>query len=297
MDASPEVPMDERERGSRATPGRAGRNRDRAARVLGRCLVLAALAPALVPVLANAQAPPPPATTDPGAAPATDATAPQPPAPAAPATTTVNAPTLPALPSLPSLPSLPAPPTPTPAVSGASPYASGGGGAAPASPAAPATPATPSSPGSPGSGSPSQPPPPSSPARTPGGPYAVRQTEHAGSEVLSGNVCDLAADFRVHFAARTIAFDVSFAPAAAVRGQPAHPSGTWAYAYVIPRAGETHRAKGDYDARVDATSGVVHVTMIHGGDFVTFHGFAGTMHTDYGFDLVPAPGATCAATP
>ncbi|MBS0374786.1 MAG: hypothetical protein JSR73_09375 [Proteobacteria bacterium] len=122
----------------------------------------------------------------------------------------------------------------------------------------------------------------------------MRQTEHAGSEVLSGNVCDLAAPFRVHFTARTVAFDVTFTPGAAPRGQPLGLRGDWAYAYVIPRAGETHNAKGDYELASDAATGVVHLKMIHGGDFVTFHGFAGTMHTDYGFDLVPSPGAGCA---
>lgn len=59
------------------------------------------------------------------------------------------------------------------------------------------------------------------------------------------------------------------------------------------RAGKTHDARGDDEAAVEPTTGVVHLKMIHGGDFVTFRGFVGTRHTDDGVDLVPAPGATC----
>jgi hypothetical protein len=81
---------------------------------------------------------------------------------------------------------------------------------------------------------------------------------------------------------RPATFDIKFEPA-----DPLH--GMWTYAYDIPRAGESHKASGDYTMSAPAADGSRSLT-IDGKDFVTFKGFAGPMPMQYVFGLSPLSG-------
>jgi hypothetical protein len=126
------------------------------------------------------------------------------------------------------------------------------------------------------------------------GPYEVKQTKQLGREVLAGRVCTLVDEFQVIFQTPPITFKMSLKPQAAstINSQLMPLQGTWSYAYVLARAGETHEASGEFDIAEDLPARRLHVT-VRGKDHVVFKGHDGLHKIDYGFDLAPTPGTPC----
>jgi hypothetical protein len=112
------------------------------------------------------------------------------------------------------------------------------------------------------------------------GPYHIVKVKNVGGETVDGVVCAIDRPFVVHMQTRPATFDIKFEPADKARG-------TWTYAYDIPRAGESHKASGEYTMSAPAADGTRALT-IDGKDFVTFKGFAGPMPMQYVFGLAPA---------
>ena len=104
-----------------------------------------------------------------------------------------------------------------------------------------------------------------------------------GGEMVDGVVCGIDRPFVVHMQTRPATFDIKFEPADEARGM-------WTYAYDIPRAGESHKASGEYTMSPPAADGSRSLS-IDGKDFVTFKGFAGPMPMQYVFGLSPISGA------
>ena len=117
------------------------------------------------------------------------------------------------------------------------------------------------------------------------GPYTVKQTQTLGGESISGMVCSILKPFTVNYQTPPTPFNTSYVPKDAQ-------SGTWAYAYNLPKAGETHDATGSYTLSKPDHTGVRTLTMT-GSDHVVFKGFDGKVPTRYKFDLVPAVGVPC----
>ncbi|HUO67080.1 MAG TPA: hypothetical protein VMV37_06065 [Gammaproteobacteria bacterium] len=118
------------------------------------------------------------------------------------------------------------------------------------------------------------------------GPYRIVKVMNLGGEMVDGVVCGIDQAFVVRMQTRPATFDIKFEPA-----DKAH--GMWTYAYDIPRAGESHKASGDYTMSPPAADGSRSLT-IDGKDFVTFKGFAGPMPMHYVFGLAPlAAGSGC----
>jgi hypothetical protein len=113
----------------------------------------------------------------------------------------------------------------------------------------------------------------------------VKQTETLGGEKISGFVCNLTQPFSVTVAAPAVTFVFSFLPAAADHGR-------WNYAYSLPKAGESHDAKGAYTIRQASEKGVLVLAMT-GSDHVVFHGFDGNIPSRYQFNLVPTADVPC----
>lgn len=118
-----------------------------------------------------------------------------------------------------------------------------------------------------------------------GGPFVVKQTQTLGGEKISGFVCNLTQPFQVTVAAPEVTFLFNYFPVAADHGR-------WNYAYSLPRAGESHDAKGNYTIRQGSENGVLVLAMT-GSDHVVFHGFDGNIPTRYQFNLVPAANLPC----
>jgi hypothetical protein len=144
--------------------------------------------------------------------------------------------------------------------------------------------------GSGNSGSATQPPP-STPEPTPtlptvaGGPYEVKQIVSLGHETISGQVCSLTTPFVVFAVAPAASWTFNFVPQSADHG-------TLTYAYNIPKAGESHDAKGTYTLAQADVNGTLLLTMAV-RDHVVFKGFDGAIPNKYSFKLVPTPGVTC----
>jgi len=115
------------------------------------------------------------------------------------------------------------------------------------------------------------------------GPYHIVKVRDLGGEMVDGVVCAVDRPFVVHMQTRPATFDIKFEPADRARGM-------WTYAYDIPRAGESHKASGEYTMSPPAADGSRSLS-IDGKDFVTFRGFAGPMPMQYVFGLSPASGA------
>ena len=115
------------------------------------------------------------------------------------------------------------------------------------------------------------------------GPYHVVKIKNLGGEMVDGVVCAIDRPFVVHMQTRPATFDIKFEPAENARGM-------WTYAYDIPRAGESHKASGEYTMSPPAADGSRSLS-IDGKDFVTFKGFAGPMPMQYVFGLSPISGA------
>jgi len=126
------------------------------------------------------------------------------------------------------------------------------------------------------------------------GPYAIKQTRRIGGEALSGQVCTLNSDFAVTFETPPVTFQLKLKPqpvtARASAAVAMH--GTWSYAYLLARAGESHDASGEYDVIEDLAARRLHLEM-HGTDHVVFKGHDGLNKIDYAFDLVPTPDQPC----
>jgi hypothetical protein len=105
------------------------------------------------------------------------------------------------------------------------------------------------------------------------GPYAIKQTRRIGGEALSGHVCTLNSDFAVTFETPPVTFQLKLKPqpvtARASAAVAMH--GTWSYAYLLARAGESHDASGEYDVIEDLAARRLHLEM-HGTDHVVFKG-------------------------
>ena len=114
------------------------------------------------------------------------------------------------------------------------------------------------------------------------GPYHIVKVKNLGGELVDGVVCAIDRPFVVHMQTRPATFDIKFEPT-----DKAH--GMWTYAYDIPRAGESHKASGEYTMSTPAADGTRSLT-IDGKDFVTFKGFAGPMPMQYVFGLAPVSG-------
>ena len=114
------------------------------------------------------------------------------------------------------------------------------------------------------------------------GPYHVVKVMNLGGEMVDGIVCAVDRPFAVHMQTRPATFDLKFEPTDKARG-------LWTYAYDIPRAGESHKASGEYTLSSPAADGSRSLT-IDGKDFVTFKGFAGPMPMHYIFGLSPISG-------
>jgi hypothetical protein len=114
------------------------------------------------------------------------------------------------------------------------------------------------------------------------GPYHIVKVMNLGGEMVDGVVCGIDRPFVVHMQTRPATFDLKFEPADDARGM-------WTYAYDIPRAGESHKASGEYTMSAPAADGSRSLT-IDGKDFVTFKGFAGPMPMHYVFGLMQIAG-------
>ena len=114
------------------------------------------------------------------------------------------------------------------------------------------------------------------------GPYHVVKIKNLGGEMVDGVVCAIDRPFVVHMQTRPATFDIKFEP-----DDKAH--GMWTYTYDIPRAGESHKANGEYTMSPPAADGSRSLT-IDGKDFVTFKGFAGPMPMHYVFGLMQIAG-------
>jgi hypothetical protein len=114
------------------------------------------------------------------------------------------------------------------------------------------------------------------------GPYRIVKVMNRGGEMVDGVVCAIDRPFVVHMQTRPATFDIKFEPADKARGM-------WTYAYDIPRAGESHKASGEFTMSAPAADGSRSLT-IDGKDFVTFKGFAGPMPMQYVFGLAPISG-------
>ena len=119
-------------------------------------------------------------------------------------------------------------------------------------------------------------------AREPLGPYHIVKVMNLGGEMVDGVVCGIDQPFVVHMQTRPATFDIKFEPA-----DNAH--GMWTYAYDIPRAGESHKANGEYTMSPAAADGSRTLT-IDVKDFVAFKGFAGPMPMHYVFGLMQIAG-------
>lgn len=119
-------------------------------------------------------------------------------------------------------------------------------------------------------------------ARETRGPYHIVKVMNLGGEMVDGVVCGIGQPFVVRMQTRPATFDIKLEPA-----DNAH--GTWTYAYDIPRAGESHKASGEYTMSPQAADGSRSLT-IDGKDYVTFRGFAGPMPMHYVFGLIPIAG-------
>jgi len=114
------------------------------------------------------------------------------------------------------------------------------------------------------------------------GPYHIVKVMNLGGEMVDGVVCGIDRPFVVHMQTRPATFDIKFEP-----DDKAH--GMWTYTYDIPRAGESHKANGEYTMSPPAADGSRSLT-IDGKDFVTFKGFAGPMPMHYVFGLMQIAG-------
>ena len=117
------------------------------------------------------------------------------------------------------------------------------------------------------------------------GPYVVKQIETLGHESISGVVCKVTQPFGVNASAPEVSWVFGFAPLGSDHGN-------WTYAYSIPKAGESHDAKGAYTLAQASSDGTLRLTMT-GSDHVVFKGFDGSIPVRYKFDLVPSPNTTC----
>ena len=118
------------------------------------------------------------------------------------------------------------------------------------------------------------------------GPYRVVKVMNRAGEAVDGIVCAIDKPFVVHMQTRPATFDIKFEPADKTHG-------TWAYAYNIPAAGETHNAHGEHTISPAAVDGSRALT-IDGPDFVAFRGFAGPIQMHYVMGLAPiASGGAC----
>lgn len=120
-----------------------------------------------------------------------------------------------------------------------------------------------------------------------GGPYAVKQVESLGGEVIAGLVCSTSKPFTVAAHTSKVAWTFLFVPR-----DPA--AGNVSYAYSIPSAGESHQASGTYTISQPAHDGTLHLSL-KGSDHVVFHGFDGNIPIRYTFDLVPSGATGCPA--
>jgi hypothetical protein len=114
------------------------------------------------------------------------------------------------------------------------------------------------------------------------GPYHIVKVMNLGGEMVDGVVCAIDKAFAARMQTRPATFDLKFEPADTAHGM-------WTYAYDIPRAGENHKASGEYTMSPPAADGSRSLT-IDGKDFVTFKGFAGPMPMHYVFGLAPIAG-------
>jgi len=131
-----------------------------------------------------------------------------------------------------------------------------------------------------------------SPSETPatpfaniGGPYAVKQIETLGHESISGTVCSVTKPFAVNAVAPEVAWVMYFIPKDANNG-------SIAYSYTIPKAGESHDAKGTYNISLVDKAGTLLVSLTV-SDHVVFKGFDGNIPNRYKFDLVPTEATGC----
>jgi hypothetical protein len=118
-----------------------------------------------------------------------------------------------------------------------------------------------------------------------GGPYAVKQIETLGGEVISGQVCSTSQPFGVAAHTSKAAWTFGFVPH---NGS----SGAVSYAYSIPSAGESHQATGTYTLSAPETDGTLHLALSV-SDHVVFKGFDGNIPVNYKFDLVPSGATGC----
>ena len=121
------------------------------------------------------------------------------------------------------------------------------------------------------------------------GPYAVKQIESLGGEVISGFVCSLTQPFGVLSATPHVTFTFVFVPQNAQKGNVS-------YSYSIPSAGESHDASGTYSLSPVDKSGTLQVSLSV-SDHVVFKGFDGKMPERYMFDLVPSDNTGCKPAP
>lgn len=121
------------------------------------------------------------------------------------------------------------------------------------------------------------------------GPYTVEQIISLGGEKISGNICDTAQPFSVNVTAPKVPFVFGFIPNNAN-------GGSWAYAYNIASAGETHDASGSYTIGGEGVDGKRLLTMT-GSDHVVFKGFNGKMPIIFKFNLVPSQIPDCPRNP
>jgi hypothetical protein len=119
----------------------------------------------------------------------------------------------------------------------------------------------------------------------PGGPYAVKQIQTLGGEVISGFVCNVTRPFNVTAATPKVTFAFNFAP---LDGQ----HGIVSYLYSISSAGESHNAAGTYTLAPLGKDGTLQLSLSV-SDHVVFKGFDGNIPNRYKFNLVPVDTAPC----
>ncbi len=115
--------------------------------------------------------------------------------------------------------------------------------------------------------------------------YDVKQVITLGGEAISGMVCSTIAPFSVLSVTPKVTFTFNFVPSSNVKG-------SFAYAYNLSKAGETHDANGTYSLSKPDPNGTLHLSMT-GKDHVVFKGFDGNLPVRYNFDLAPSQKAKC----
>ncbi|HET7377227.1 MAG TPA: hypothetical protein VFK30_10995, partial [Anaerolineae bacterium] len=121
------------------------------------------------------------------------------------------------------------------------------------------------------------------------GPYAVKQIESLGGEVISGGVCSLTQPFNVTSTTPHVTFMFYFVPQDTQKGKVT-------YAYSISSAGESHNAAGTYSLSPLGTDGTLQLSLSV-SDHVAFKGFDGNMPLHYKFNLVPSATLSCSPAP